>query len=246
MRQTILLIFVLGAVVGAFSACAHIADPCHNGLLNRSPSPDGSLVASVYSRECPSKLYTYIAIEKRPRFFEKRGEPVCHLVNWGGKHPVEVVWKDRANIFVGTSDELSDLDLGGVPKEVCASIHIDYAIPGYPRQPLSDEPVLGSVPDMIRLVLQDIGPCIDAFARKGDPNLDIIADIERYAKVGPTSMAVGLMIRFSSAADCKMTDATRKRMVKLSELYRQMPLGSKESADREETEIIDIRPAQPN
>jgi len=202
-----------------------MSDPCDNDLVKRVNSPAGELVVSVYSRQCPSRLYTYLAIEEPASFLSRRGEVVCHLVSWGGKHPVSVEWKDAGNILVSTSDELSDLDLGDAPKEACGKIAIEYSIPGYPR-PADPEPTLESVPDMTRLVLEDLGPCIDAFARKGDPSRDIVADIERYAKKGPQSLAVGTIIRFSDAAKCDMSDITRSRLTRLAELYKQKPPGS--------------------
>ena len=222
MRHFINLLFCLSVLFFISAGCAHMGDPCDNELIEQVTSPDGSHVVSIYDRKCSTKLYTYAALEKPRNFGERRGEVVCHLLTWGGKHPTEVEWTDSQNIFISTTDALTDLELAGEQTEICGkNIRITYSIPGYPRP----EPTVQneSPPDRIRLVLSKLGPCLEKFPGNLDSSKSIVHDIENYLKKGPHSMAVNLIVQFSDYGKCEMSGETREELVRLSKLYNVRP-----------------------
>jgi len=222
MRHTFNLILVIGILMIASLGCAHMGDPCDNDLVKRVPSPDGSHVVSIYNRQCSSALFTSVALEKPPGFLGRRGEVVCYLVEWGGKHPTEVEWTDSQNIFISTPDELTDLELNYPSKDFCSNIRIRYSIPGYPR-PEPPLPKNESVPDRIRFVLSELRPCLDKFPGSMDPSKSIVHDIEKTLETGPESLAVDLIIRFSDYGKCEMTDETFEHLVHLAKVFNRKP-----------------------
>lgn len=234
MRQLANLILAVGLMLIASLGCAHIGDPCDNKLVERIPSPDGSLVVSVYSRQCPSKLYTYVAVERPPKFMRSAGENYCHLVHWGGKHPVRAIWNSTRDLSISTP-ELSDLDMGGTPKDRCGDITVSYTIPGYPRPSApraSDRPP----PENIRLILDEAAPCINNFARKGDNSRDIVDRIRQMSDsgVGQQKLRLTLLIRFKKAAGCELSEEAEselKRLARMFDLEAELNRPTRETSD---------------
>src|SRR3989442_1369065 len=107
--------------------CAHWSDPCANKLLKRIPSPDGNIILATYHRECASKVYTMATLEEPGGFLQSRGEIRCYIMAWGGRHPVQTVWKDRNNIAISTPDRLEESDFRD-SKESCGGIKISYSV----------------------------------------------------------------------------------------------------------------------
>src|SRR5687768_9941759 len=102
MKAQFNLSLITGALLLFTFGCAHMSDPCDDKLLTRVPSPDGKLILATYHRECPSKIYTTAFVEKPGGFLRPKGEVICNLMSWGGRHPVETVWKDKNNIYIST------------------------------------------------------------------------------------------------------------------------------------------------
>ena len=212
-------------------------DPCDNELIERIPSPDGSLVVSVYSRHCASRLYTYVAVETPPKFMRKQGEDYCHLVHWRGRHPVRATWNGNKNLAISTH-ELSDLDLGGAPKELCGDITVAYTIPGYPRPGITQAD--RSVPEGIRFVLDQAARCIDEFAKKGDNSRGVVNQIRELSEHGidQQKFAVTLLIRFTKAAGCELSDEAESELKRLAGTFGLEPELNRPT--RETSDIIEM------
>jgi hypothetical protein len=165
---------------------------------------------------------TYVAIEKPSGMFGRRGEVVCYLTTLGGKRSVDVEWKDQLNILVSTQDQLGPFDLYESPKESCGNIQIAYSIPGHPAPEeisISSE----SVPEMIRLAVDELAPCLDEYSQRGGELKRVSDDIRGMQRQGLDSLAIRTMINYSNLAGCEMSKATRARLIHLSGVYKLNP-----------------------
>jgi hypothetical protein len=110
MKSQLSLIFILITLL-LRNSCGHLRDPCDDKLLNRVPSPNGKLVLSTYHRECSYAVLTTAAVEQPPGFWGSRGEVVCYLVSWSGRHSIDAAWQSADSIFISTIDRLESLSL---------------------------------------------------------------------------------------------------------------------------------------
>jgi hypothetical protein len=211
--------FIFPTIVTAMailsSGCAHMMDPCSDKLLKRIPSPDGTWVLSLYHRECPSLVLTDADIEKPPGFLQRRGEVICYVMSWNGRHPVEAEWKDAHNIFISTSDRLEKFDFHD-PKETCVGIKISYGVQFRNEQQTTDSPeVIGK----IKKVLSDLGPCITHYYSSNDP----VGYIDRAINNGEHRSAVELILDYAYSASCPIAPETYATLKELSETFDLKP-----------------------
>lgn len=199
--------------------CAHMHDPCDDKLLNRVPSPDGSLILATYHRECPSKVYTVATLEKPAGFLRSRGEVVCYLMSWGDRHPVEAVWEAGDTVFISTTDRLEKIDFPE-SKESCAGVKIKYGVQFRNERQQSDDPVVIA---KIRKVLSEVGPCVNNFYRAANPTNAPAGYMDELINRGEHRSAVELLLGYTSDAGCPISPATYDTLEELSEVFDLKP-----------------------
>jgi len=219
MKSKWLLLTIAAALALVTPGCAHMMDPCSNKLLKRIPSPNGSLVLSLYDRQCPSTVLTTAAIEKPAGFLQRNGEVVCYVMSWSGRHPVTAEWKDGNNISIGTTDRLERFDFYG-SKESCNGIKISYSVQFRNEQQTTDDP---EVVAKIRRALADIGPCITAYYQAGYPTNDPVGYVNKLIDNGEHRSAVENMLGYASDAKCPISADTYESFKELSDTFDLKP-----------------------
>jgi hypothetical protein len=198
-------------------ACAHMSDPCNDKLLNRTASPDGSLILVTYHRECRSAVYTVARVEKPAVGMRSTGEVVCYLMSWGDRHPIEATWKGGDTIQISTTDKLEQFDVRD-SKDSCESgVKVIYSVQFRNERQQTDDPEIIS---KIRNVLADVGPCVQRFYGPGNGPVDYMN--ERLNK-GEHRSAVELIMAYASDAACPITPETYDALKELSETFDLKP-----------------------
>ena len=216
-------LFVLFALVVAWMlptlGCAHMSDPCRNKLLKRLPSPDGTLVLSIYDRQCPSTVITMATLEKPPGFLEKSGEVICYVMQWSGAHPVEAAWNDAKNISISTTDRLEKFDFYE-KKETCNGIKINYEVQFRNETQTTDDP---AVIAKIRKALADIEPCITKYYQAAYAKNDPAGEVRKMIDREEHRSAVENILGYAYSASCPITPETYQTFKELSETFDLKP-----------------------
>ena len=214
-----LILAVLAAALMLSFGCAHMSDPCKNNLLKRLPSPDGTLVLSIYDRQCRSADITMASIEKPPGFLGSRGEVVCYVMSWGGKHPVEAEWKDGNNISIGTPDRLERIDFSD-PKESCNGIKISYHVQFRNEEQSTEDP---EVIAKLRKALSDVAQCINKFYQAAYAGNDPAGEVSKLIDKGEHRSALENLLGYTQDASCPISPETYQSLKELSETFDLKP-----------------------
>ena len=201
------------------AGCAHWSDPCDDKLLKRTPSPSGKTILATYHRECPSKVYTTAMLEEPAGFLQSHGEVRCYIIAWGGRHPVEVVWKDADNILISTPDRLEKADFYD-SKESCSGIKISYNVQFRNEQQTTDNP---EVIAKIRKALSDLEPCILNYYHSSNSYENTVGYVNKVINNGEHRSAVELILGYAYSARCEISPATFNSLQELSETFDLKP-----------------------
>ena len=213
--------FALAIIAAGFlsfgSGSARLSDPCVNKLLSQTPSPDGKLILATYHRECRWTVLTAVSVEKPRTPSGSRGEVVCYLASWGGRHPIEAVWKNRRRIAISTTDRLERVDFGD-SKNSCGNIKIRYSVQfRNERQDTSDPAVISK----IRSVLAEIEPCItNYYANSADGPVKYMNGL---IDKGEHRSTVELILGYTYSASCPISPATYNSLKELSDTFDLKP-----------------------
>jgi len=218
MKFPVSLIILVVAIALCYG-CAHIFDPCGNKLLKRLPSPDGKLVLSTYHRECPSTILTTAAVEQPPGFWGSRGEVVCYLMSWSGRHPIDAAWTTDDSILISTTDRLERFDFGD-SKKSCAGIKVDYRVEFRNEQQQTNDP---EVISKMRRVLSEVGACIDRYYKAGYPTNDPVGEVNKLIERGEHRSAAELLFGYTADAKCPLSPATYNLFRELSQTFDLKP-----------------------
>ena len=215
--------FTLAIIASAFLSfspgSAHPSDPCVNKLLSQTPSPDGKLILATYHRECRWAVLTVANLEKPRTPSGSRGEVVCYLTSWGGRHPIEAVWKNRNRITISTTDRLERLEFQE-SKESCGNIKISYSVQfRNERQDTSDPTIISK----IRSVLAETEPCITSYYKSAYSANDPVKYVNGLIDKGEHRSAVELILGYTYSASCSISSATYDSLKELSDSFDLKP-----------------------
>jgi hypothetical protein len=201
------------------AGCAHMTDPCKNTLLERLPSPDGTLVLSTYHRECRTETLTTAHVEKPAQPPSGSGELVCSLISWGDKYPVKAAWQSKEAIAISTTERVEKSDVRD-SKESCGSIKVSYSIQfRNEQQRTDDEAVLARMREM----LAEIGPCIDAaYGSTNDPDSPT-RQMQKLIERQEHRSMVGNLFGYLDFAACPLSAETYARLSELSSAFDLKP-----------------------
>jgi hypothetical protein len=155
-RMLALLLAVGGAGVSASARQSHAG--CHDTIIKRVASPDGSLVVQLYYRDCTSVSYTVAMMRTRPSLLLPEGDEVCHLVTLRGRLKIEAVWRDAKHVHISSPDRLS-WDLGiSSRQDACNDIKVSYDlnVEEAPPEELSDPKLAAALREAVDLA----APCL--------------------------------------------------------------------------------------
>jgi len=210
----------LAVILLPISGCAHWSDPCDDKLLQRIPSPDGSLVLSIYERKCRSMIYTTAALEKPAGFLAKRGEVVCYVMAWsGGRYAVNAGWKDGNNISIGTPDRLEKMDFYD-SKESCAGIKISYHVQFRNEEQTTEDPEAIA---KLSKALSEVAPCINKFYQAAYAGNDPAGEVSKLIEKGEHRSALENLLGYTHDASCAITPETYQSLKELSETFDLKP-----------------------
>jgi hypothetical protein len=210
---------LIAASLVAVSGCAHMSDPCSNKPLQRTASPDAALVLATYHRECATMVYTVTALEKPSPRWRARGDVLCYVASWRGRHPVEAVWTSANVIAVSTTDRLERADVND-SSATCPGITVRYGVQFRNERQQADDP---ETVGKIRRALAELGPCIDAYYRPNNPGDGPVASIRQLIDRGEYRSAVELLLSYAGDAACRPSQDTYAALVSLSETFDLKP-----------------------
>ena len=148
-----------------------------------------------------------------------RGENVCYIANWGGKHPVEVGWKDEKNILISTTDRLERIDSIDT-KEVCNGINVNYNVQFRNEQQKSNDQQTVA---KIKKILAENGKCIDDFYKSFSKNNDSVEYTSKLIDRGEHRSAVELILDYTRDASCPISPETYNTLKELSDTFDLKP-----------------------
>jgi len=219
MKLQFTLAIIAAAFLSSSPGSAHLSDPCSNKILTQTPSPDGKLILVTYHRECRWTVLTGADIEKAGKRGGASGEVVCYVASWGGRHPIEALWKNRNRITISTTDRLEQLDFHE-SKESCGSIKISYDVQfRNERQDTSDPAVISK----IRRVLAETEPCITKYYQAAYATNDPAKYVSGLIDKGEHRSAVELILGYTYSASCPISPATFDSFKELSDSFDLKP-----------------------